>query len=149
MSEPERQCTIFVSNEGYAPDEVGLCHCPKCKGYLPSDFAIGRQFQCKKCGAVLETLPTSDPDLADDEQDEEMEFGGMICVVPDYAVKIELKPYPRPRRVRRHRTDRMARGLGFYRRVWKNVNGEFVIYEGERIPIDDPRILEINKEVST
>ena len=143
----KNECTIFVSDESYG-DVWTPCLCPICRGFLPKDFPIGRQFQCRKCGAVLETLPTSDPDLNDDEQDDEMEFGGMICKVPDYSVKIAIRKYPRPARIRKHRTDRWALGIGFSRLVWKDKNGEFILMDGERISLEDPRILKFTDRKS-
>lgn len=137
----ENECTLFASGDCY--EEWIPCRCPNCKGFLPGHFPLSGQFQCKKCGAVLETLPNSDPDLDEDEQDSDMEFGGMICKVPDYAVKIEIKKYPRPPRIRKHRTDRWALGIGFSRLVWKDREGKFITIAGERIYLDDPRILKI------
>ena len=144
----KNECTIFGSGEGYDGEGWIPCRCPRCNGFLPQDFPIGRQFQCRKCGAVLETLPEYDPELDDDEQDEEMEFGGMICKVPDYAVKIEIRKYPRTPRIRKHRTDRWALGIGFSRLVWKDKNGEFILISGERISVEDPRILKFTDRES-
>jgi len=135
-------CTEFVM-EG---DDLDLCRCPGCQGFLPRDFPIAKQFQCKRCGAVLETLP-SPVDDPDGEEDSDMEFGGRICEVPDVAVKIITLQYPRPRIPRRHKTNKWASGEKFIRRVWKDVNGEFITIAAPgsryRIALDDPRILRV------
>jgi len=140
----EVSCTDFVM-EG---DELDLCRCPACSGFLPRHFPIGGQFQCKRCGAVLETLP-SPVDDPDEEEDSDMEFGGRICEVPDYAVKILVVPYPRPREPRRHKTNKWAIGEKFIRRVWKDVKGEFITIAAPgsryRVALDDPRILRITE----
>lgn len=139
----EPSCTNFMVGDS---DELGLCRCPSCSGFLPSSFPIGisKQFQCKKCGAVLETLPSSVED-PDDEEDSDMEWGGRICEVPTYAVKILTVQYPRPRKPRRRKkTDRWAMGVNFSRRVWRDKNGEFITIP-ERIALDDPRILKTLK----
>jgi hypothetical protein len=100
MSERDN-CTGFVLGDWteewarYHP-----CHCPKCGGFLPSSFPTdGKQFTCKKCGSVLETIPNSPDDEFVKELEEDgfeqweidemtMEnYGGRICLVPDYAVK--------------------------------------------------------------
>ncbi len=62
------------------PADIALIHCPGCGGFLPSDFPTYRQFKCRKCGRTLECLPT-------DDEDQDMEFGGKLCLVPEYAVK--------------------------------------------------------------
>lgn len=131
------ECTEFMTD---GDDDWPLCRCPSCNGFLPRSFPIGEQFQCKRCGAVLETLP-SIPDDPDEEEDTDMEFGGRICKVPDVAVKILVVKYPRPPRKRKHRTDKWALGEKFSRRVWKDRDGEFINVAGERIELNDSRIL--------
>lgn len=120
------------------------CRCPSCKGFLIRDFPIGKQFQCKKCGTVLETLP-SRPDDPDEPEDTDMEWGGQICKVPDVAVEILVLKYPRPPRKRKHRTGKWAVGDKFNRRVWKDRDGEFINVAGERVELNDSRILKILK----
>ena len=68
--------------------------CPKCKGWLPSNFPIGRSFVCRKCGSTLETLPSIPETWTDregrkhtDEEDTDYEFGGRLCVIPGDVVK--------------------------------------------------------------
>ncbi len=142
-----KQCTEFVCNGSMSEDDWVPCRCPKCNGFLPRDFSLGKQFQCRRCGAVLETLPSLvgkmglDPET---EGDPDMEWGGRICFVPGYAVKIETEKFPRPPRDRKHFTDRWARGDGFSRRVWRDKKGEFINVAGERLELTDPRILEVH-----
>lgn len=76
-----------------------------------------------------------------------MEFGGMICEVPEYAVKILVVQYPKPRSPRRHKTNKWAVGEKFIRRIWKDVNGEFITIAAPgsryRVTLDDPRVLRV------
>ena len=138
------QCTEFMVGDY---DEAStLCRCPNCKGYLPRDFPIGKQFLCRRCGAVLETIPSpiDDPDI---EEDTDYEFGGRICLVPGYAVKIDTTLPPKPVRQVKRKTKLWAMGLGFSRRVWKDRDDKkFIEIEGERIEVEDPRILRIVNE---
>ena len=136
------KCTDFGIWEG-PEEEWTPCRCPACKGFLPKDFPLGPQFQCRKCGTVLETLP-SRPENPNDEEDTDMEFGGRICPVPGYAVKIETEKFPRPPRDRKHFTNMWARGEKFTRRVWTDKKGEFINVAGERIELTDPQILEVH-----
>ena len=55
-------------------------HCPGCGGFLLKHFPTDRQFKCRKCGRTLEALPTED-------EDQDMAFGGKLCIVPEYAIK--------------------------------------------------------------
>lgn len=71
-------------------DERELVHCPKCDKPLGREFRYGRQFICHNCGAVLETMPSKVEDQ-DEEEDTDYEFGGRLCLVPEYAVKPEVK----------------------------------------------------------
>lgn len=135
------ECTEFVVIDC---DDWVPCRCPSCKGFLTRDFPLGKQFQCKKCGSILETLPAR-PDDPDEEEDTDMEWGGRICKVPHYAVKIEVKKYPRAPRNRKHRTRKWALGEKFSRRVWKDKNGNFINVNGERIELTDSRILKIHE----
>ncbi len=154
-------CTRFVEGEC---DEWCPCRCPECGGYLPGDFIVdeGVQFQCHSCGAVLEIIyDPPDPELVEIWKEEhsgilyEMGFlpvpeykasfspGGRICVVPNYAVKIERVDYKalrKDRPPRKHATEMWALGLGFSRRVWRDKNGEFITINGERLNIGDNRI---------
>jgi len=138
------QCTTFII---YDDDgEWGPCRCPQCSGFLPKDFPQGKQFLCRRCGAVLETMPSpiDDPDI---EEDTDYEFGGRICLVPDYAVKIDTTLPPKPVRQVKRKTKLWAMGLGFSRRVWKDRDDKkFIEIEGERIEVEDPRILRIVNE---
>ena len=140
----EVSCTNFVTDRD--PEDTPLCRCPSCSGFLPRAFPIGKQFQCKKCGAVLETLPSPVED-PDEEEDSDMEFGGRICEVPDAAVKILVVQYPRPRRDRKHKTSKWALGEMFARRVWEDKDGEFITVSAPgrpyRVALDDPMILRI------
>ena len=106
MSKGEN-CTAFGAYESWdyfeelKPHER-FCRCPKCKGFLPQSFPIGKPFTCKKCGSVLETIPNYEDakdadwledmkedfkDLTPKEVDEEVyeNYGGKICLVPDYV----------------------------------------------------------------
>lgn len=134
------KCTLFCVGDC---ENMDLCRCPSCNGYLPRDFPIGRQFQCKRCGAVLETLPDYDEDLDDDEQDHEMEFGGKICVVPDYAVKIEtvdfkeLRKSKPPKPVKTNKIAYSKRN-SFQRVVWRDSQGrEYIVANGIKILLED------------
>lgn len=86
------KCTTFI-NDDYEdrPVHETLCRCPKCKGFLPRNFPLGKQFRCKKCGIILETIPSNpyadEDDIEDDSDD--YEYGGKICIVPDYTIKGE------------------------------------------------------------
>ena len=91
----ERKCAIFTTDD-YGSDDSwqNLMRCPACKGWLPSDFPIGKSFVCKKCGSTLETLPSipetwtnSKGEKVSDEEDTDCEFGGRLCVVPEDIVK--------------------------------------------------------------
>ena len=102
-----KDCSGFMVGDSF--DEWTPCHCPKCGGFLPQYFPTdGSQFKCKKCGAILETIPNMQDavengmleDLKEDIEEGEwnqddideavMEgYGGKICLVPDYAVKKE------------------------------------------------------------
>lgn len=130
----ERKCTSYVviDYDDYVP-----CRCPQCKGFLPRDFPTDGQFLCRKCGAVLEVLPE------EDEEFDEEEWGGKICLVPDYAVNISTELPPKPKREIRKKTNRWALGAGFSRRVWRYRNEEFIMIDGERIELDDPRIVNV------
>jgi len=61
-------------------EDFALSHCPGCGGFLPKDWPIHIQFNCKKCGKTLEALPN-------DDDDQDMEFSGKLCIVPEYAVQ--------------------------------------------------------------
>uniref|UniRef100_A0A6M3M4G1 Uncharacterized protein n=2 Tax=viral metagenome TaxID=1070528 RepID=A0A6M3M4G1_9ZZZZ len=136
MSTPS--CTLFT----YYEEGHHMCRCPKCSGFLPRNFPLKKQFLCRKCGVVLETLPslTEDPD---DDGDPDYRWGGRICVVPDYAVTISTELPPRPVRHEKKKTSKWAMGVNFSRRVWKDKTGEFVEVYPERIDLEDPRILQI------
>jgi len=134
-------CTTFIVVE-YG-EEWSPCRCPACKAFLPRDFPLGAQFQCRRCGAVLETLPspTEDPD---DPEDIDYEFGGRICVVPKDCITIEVEPITRLAQPRRHATNKVAVTLlGFERRVWVDSDGEFIKINGVRINLGDPLISEV------
>ena len=80
------KCTSFEIGEYPETDLYRiLCRCPKCKGWLPQNFPIGKPFTCKKCGAILETIPDTtdleeeEKDLTDDEVYES--HGGKICLI--------------------------------------------------------------------
>ena len=138
------QCTEFMVGDY---DEAStLCRCPHCQGYLPRDFPIGKQFLCRRCGAVLETIPSpiDDPDI---EEDTDYEFGGRICLVPGYAVKIDTTLPPKPRHMRKRKTNLWAMGAGFSRRVWEDRDGkQFIEIGPERIELEDPKILQVTEE---
>ena len=141
------QCTEFGA--GDYDEYTLLCRCPNCKGFLPRDFPIGKQFQCRKCGAILETIPSpiDDPDI---EEDIDYEFGGRICLVPGYAVKISTTLPPKPMRQRKRKTNLWAMGAGFSRRVWEDREGKQFIEVGpERMELGDPRILQVTEEEET
>jgi len=142
----ERNCAVFITDD-WEPEEdwMKLMRCPACKGWLPSDWPIGVQFQCKKCGAVLETLPTIPEDAEDEEEDTDYEWGGNLCVVPDVAVKIIKVDYPIKRiKKMKKKTSLRAMGRTWTRRVWEDEEGRYVeIWPLGRITLDDPRILRI------
>ncbi len=61
-------------------EDTANSHCPGCGGFLPRNWPTHKQFKCNKCGKTLEALPT-------DNEDQDMEFGGKLCIVPEYAIK--------------------------------------------------------------
>lgn len=147
MSAP--QCSLFVNES----NSDRLCTCPKCKGFLPYDFPIGKQFQCRKCGAVLETIshnPYLDEDDEEEDTSKDYEYGGKICLVPEYAIKIEVIDYKElqkhnPKRPKK-KTGRWAMGNGFSRMIWVRNGIEFIEIGHEVLQIADPRILMIQDE---
>jgi len=143
------QCSLFVTES----ESDRLCTCPKCKGYLSRDFPIGKQFQCRKCGAVLETIPHNpyadeDDDLEDTSED--YEYGGKICLVPEFAIKIEVIDFKELRKQNPNRpkkkTGKWALGEGFSRMIWVRNGIEFIEIGHEVLQIADPRILMIQDE---
>ncbi len=92
-----KDCVEFAIGEGYDGYEKSwehLMRCPKCGGWLPSDFPVGKQFVCKKCGSTLETLPSipetyTQPNgkIFTEPEDTDYDWGGRFCVVPDDIVK--------------------------------------------------------------
>lgn len=71
-------CVPFWIIEDDEPNERS--HCPGCGGFLPRNWPSYKQFECEKCGRTLEAFPV-------DDEDQDMEFSGKLCVVPDFAVK--------------------------------------------------------------
>ena len=143
----ERNCSVFITDDWYPEDGEGwmkLMRCPGCKRWLPSDWPIGKQFQCKACGAVLETLPTVPEDDPDDEEDVDYEWGGRLCVVPDVAVKIIKVAYPIKRvKKMKVKTNLRAMGRTWTRRIWEDEKGRYIEIWPRRIALDDPMILRI------
>lgn len=141
-----KQCAPFGMWD-YEPDEVweSLMRCPACKGFLSRYFPIDKQFQCKRCGAVLETIPGNE-----EGDGKDYEYGGRLCVVPDYAVKILVVGYPikRVKRVKK-KTNLRAMGHTWTRRVWEDEKGDQFIEIGREtsIPLSDPRILRTVEDV--
>jgi len=143
------QCSLFVADS----ETDRLCTCPKCKGFLPRDFPIAKQFQCRKCGAVLETIPHNpyadeDDDLEDTSED--YEYGGKICLVPDYAIKMAVIDYKElqknnPKNPKKQ-TGKWALGEGFSRMIWIRNGIKFIQIGHETLQIADPRILLIQSE---
>lgn len=122
------------------------CHCPKCGGFLPGDLCgypleEGKQFQCKRCNAVLELI------FNKEDEDEEYTYtgSGRICLVPPDAIKIQVVDYKALREQKPRNsiqaTTKWALGVGFSRRVWRNRDQEYITVDGEQINLDDPRIL--------
>ena len=140
----EKTCSVFMTDD-WDPEEnwMKLMRCPGCKRWLPSDWPIGKQFQCKACGAVLETLPTI-PEY-EDEEDTDYELGGMLCIVPDVAVKIIKVAYPIKRvKKMKVKTNLRAMGRTWTRRVWEDEEGRYIeIWPLGRIALDDPKVLRI------
>lgn len=132
----------------YDENEGSLCRCPGCKGFLPRDFPLGRQFQCRRCGAVLETLPSKldDPDDPDEEEDINYTWGGRICLVPPDCIKIVVSLISTIKIRNKRKTEKWAMGDGFSRRVWRDIDGEFIEIDGERLKINDPRIILITED---
>lgn len=96
----------------------------------PVDLDVGVKMNAR---LLAELIPEYEAEFQD----------GRICLVPDYAVKIEKVDYKSLRKVfppRRHVTDRWAYGEGFTRRVWRDKAGEFIMINGERISVNDLRI---------
>jgi len=143
------QCSLFVTES----EDNRPCTCPKCKGFLPRDFPIAKQFQCRKCGSVLETIPHN-PYADEDDQDdltEDYEYGGKICIVPEYAVKIPIINYidlrkQNPNRPKK-KTGKWALGEGFSRMIWIRNGIEFIEIGYETLQIADPRILMIKEGI--
>jgi hypothetical protein len=84
----------------------------------------------------LEQIPLFDPSEGD-------WYNGRICLVPEYAVRIEVVDYKELRKgrpKRKKKTEKMAYGLNFARRVWRDDKGEFIDLLGERIALDNPMV---------
>ena len=143
-------CSEFITD--CDTDDVDRCRCPKCKGFLPRGFPLGEQFLCKKCGAVLETMPSKVED-PDEEEDTKYELGGRICLVPDYAAKIDRTLPPKVKKPIKKKTSLWAVGKAFFRRVWEDENGkQYVEFYPDKVELTDRRILKIiedPKEVTT
>jgi len=137
-------CSLFVIDWD---NEMRLCRCPSCKGYLPREFPLGKQFQCMKCGTVLETMPSlvEDPD---DKEDTEYRYGGRICVVPEDCITMEVIDVKANRKTKPFlkKTDRMiVTDLGFKRRVWEDRKGLFIKINGKKVRLERVTIaLELN-----
>ncbi len=140
---PKSMCAAFsIGDEDWHDKDhlwKSLMRCPECSGWLPRYFPIGEQFHCKRCGAVLETLP-------DEDEDPDMEQSGRLCIVPEEAITIA--PFIPLRRVKTKvkKTTRIAMGLCFVRRVWRDRDQFFINVNGERIYLDDVRIDRIIEE---
>ena len=96
------KCTQFTFDGDF--DEWRPCTCPVCKGFLPANLPLDRQFLCRKCGAVLKTYPPLDEYMSwnqflFDAQDDR--WGGRICLVPELAIKISTMLPPRREKRRR------------------------------------------------
>ena len=135
-------CSLF--SVSYDENEGGLCRCPKCKGFLPREFPLDNQFQCRRCGAILETLP-SKLDDPDEEEDTDYEWGGRICLVPPERIKIVVSPTSTIKIRNKRKTNKWAMGDGFSRRVWRDLEGEFIEIGPERLQINDSRIILITE----
>lgn len=131
------ECTEYSTN---CDDDLPLCRCPNCQGFLSRDFPLDKQFLCRKCGAVLEAI------------EGEYRGEGQICPVPKYAVKISTELPPRRVRRQKKKTEKWAWGGGifepgnfsaFSRRVWKDKEGEFIEVDGERLDLSDTRIFTV------
>lgn len=134
-------CSEFITDGD--TDDLDLCRCPKCKGFLPRNFPLGGQFLCKKCGTVLETIPSNVED-PDEEEGSDYEFGGRICLVPDYAVKIDRTLPPKVKTPVKKKTSLRAVGRAFFRRVWEDGDGKrYVEFYPDKVELTDPRILKI------
>lgn len=133
------QCSIFIP---MYDEEWNPCRCPQCKGFLPAHFPINEQFLCRKCGSVLETLPSL-VEYSDDEEDLDYKYGGRICLVPEVAITIDTTLPPKPKRHHKKRTNMWAIGRAFSRRVWEDHDGQFIEIYPERIELTDSRILQI------
>lgn len=153
-------CSDFVYGD-YDHDEMSLCKCPKCGGFLTRTFPTteGVQWQCKKCGGVLEVLlDAPDPDEVQDYEDymkttgilymlglEEVPafdpsdsecLAGRICLVPEYAVKIPVVDYVEIRKNRPPKakfTGEKVYGDTFTRSVRRDKGGEFIQILGQQI----------------
>jgi len=82
------KCSTFVYGYDESDyDPRALPRCPKCKGFLPKDFPLGKPFKCNKCGAKLETIPNTesleDEDKELDDSEVYEHYGGKICEIPN------------------------------------------------------------------
>jgi hypothetical protein len=77
-------CSGFITDYG---DDLPLCRCPICKGWLPRHFPIDKPFRCKKCGIELMTFKEYD------EEGIEMVDMGKICPIetPPTSIKSDKK----------------------------------------------------------
>lgn len=165
-SEEGAHCTNFTVDDYYNESTRYHYRCPGCKGFLPDDFPTrsGDQFQCKKCGAVLEIIrdpPDEDeletwkdsfedgivyqlglepiPEYDEEDQEESGYFTGRICIVPENLINIKVRDYKALRAARpakKRATDLRVIGYNFTRRVWRDRDGYFFDAEHGRVNID-------------
>ena len=139
----EKLCTGYTTWH----HEGNLCRCPNCQAFLPRDFPFETPFTCKKCGEVL----TTKPDV--DEARNISKYHGQICMKPDHLKTEEEKEKQtqwvetrkKEPRIRSKKVDKWAMGESFARRVWRDQAGQFITVNGERIPLDDKRIMLIHE----
>ena len=167
MSESGTYCTDFHWSEDYEPDGQSTpLKCPSCGGWLSGTempYEEGKQWQCKKCSSVLEIIKDPpDPDEVEyfmdqfkegivyqlgleplpEYEEDEFNFSGKICVVPANLVTMQTANYAELRKNRppkKHRTGIRVGGDAWFRSVWKDRNGVFILIDGERIEYESEK----------
>lgn len=131
-------CTNFVIDY---EDDMPLCRCPNCAGFLPSHFPLDKPFRCNKCGVLLEAIT------------DEGQYSGKVCMKPkhlwtekdisDHELWLKEKP-KREKTKQKTKTKYVAfTKSGHGRRVWDDAEGSFITVIGTRIPLDSSEIVSI------